>query len=215
MKTQEVLAKLARGVSKFQKEIFPVKREQFAQLKHGQSPIAMFFTCADSRILPAMLLQTQPGEVFTERTPGNIVPKYGDHVGGVTASVEYALLVLQVPLIIVCGHTDCGVVKALLEPEQASGLPALQSWMRHSLPARERLLNEHRNPPKEEKLRLLTEYNVLTQLENLRTHPSVASRLASGELEVHGWLYDIGDGSVWTADPASSHFEILGGDRKP
>jgi len=78
----------------------------------------MFFTCADSRILPALLMQSQPGEIFIERTPGNIAPKYSDHVGGVTASVEFAVMALHVPLIIVCGHTDCGVVKALLEPEQ-------------------------------------------------------------------------------------------------
>ena len=214
MNTREALAKLVCGVGKFQKEIFPAKRERFAQLKHGQSPIAMFFTCADSRIMPSLLLQTEAGEVFTERTPGNIVPRYSDHVGGVTASVEYALLVLHVPLIVVCGHTDCGVVKALLEPERASGLPALQSWMRHSLSARERLLGERQAGTREEQLRLLTEYNVLVQLENLKTHPAVSTRLMSGELEVHGWIYDIGDGSVWAAAPESERFEPLGVSRE-
>lgn len=212
MNSQQALAKIVEGVKKFRRDVYPAQRELFECLRHRQEPIAMFFTCADSRILPNVLLQTGPGEIFTERTPGNIVPKYSDHVGGVTASMEFAILALHVPLIIVCGHTDCGVVKALLEPERASGMPALQTWMRHSLPARERLLRERQDDgrSKEEKLRLLTEYNVLTQLENLRTHPAVESRCASGELTLEGWIYDIGDGSVKSARADSGRFEELG-----
>ncbi len=209
-KSQEALTRIAEGVAKFQAEVYPARRKLFKELKDHQEPIAMFFTCADSRIDPAMLLQTRPGEIFTERTPGNIVPKYSEHVGGVTASMEYAMLVLRLPLIIVCGHTDCGVVKALAHPERANGMPALQGWMRHAFDSRDRLLREHPNVSEEEKMQLLTEYNVLTQLENLKTHPAVASRLLSGELEVRGWIYDIGDGSVREADAESGKFEVLG-----
>ncbi len=181
----------------------------FEELGHGQHPIAMFFTCADSRIVPSLFMQTKPGEIFTERTPGNIVPRYSDHVGGVTASVEFAIQVLRVPLLIVCGHTDCGVVKALLEPENAAGMPALQSWMRHSLPARERLLRDHSSAPRQEKLRLLTEYNVLEQLENLKTHPAVEARLAKREIELHGWVYEIASGSVFAANAETGSFQKL------
>ncbi len=209
MKTQQALAKLVSGVAKFQREVFPEQQEIFRKLEHQQNPIATFFTCADSRILPAMILQHGPGEVFTERTPGNIVPKYSDHVGGVTASMEFAVKVLRVPLIIICGHTDCGVMKALLAPEQTDGMPALQSWMRHALDARERLLRENPSASREDKLRLLTEYNVLTQMDNLRGHPAVESALAKGELEVHGWVYDIGRGMVSTADPKTGQFHPL------
>ncbi len=209
MKSQEALQKIVKGIAKFHSEIFPARRQLFQTLGHAQHPIAMFFTCADSRIVPNLLMQTEPGEVFTERTPGNIVPKYSDHVGGITASVEFALHALHVPLIIVCGHTDCGVVKALLHPENANGMPALQSWMRHSLPARERLLRDNAGASEEEKLRLLTQYNVLVQLENLKTHPAVESRLAKGDLEVYGWLYDIASGSVYVADADSGRFDLL------
>ncbi len=209
MKSQEALTKIVSGVSKFQREVFPERRKLFEDLEHQQHPIAMFFTCADSRILPAMLLQTGPGEVFTERTPGNIVPKYSDHVGGVTASMEYAIMVLHVPLIIICGHTDCGVMKALLQPEQTAGMPALQSWMRHSLGAREHLLRDNPGSSKAEQLRLITEYNVLTQMENLRTHPAVEARLVSGELEIHGWIYDIARGAIAAFDPQTGRFEAL------
>ncbi len=211
MNSQEALAKIARGVAKFQQEIYPAQRRIFEELKHRQEPIAMFFTCADSRILPNLLMQTGPGEIFTERTPGNIVPKYSEHVGGITASVEYALLVLHVPLIIICGHTDCGVIKALAEPERTAGMPALQSWIRHAFDARDRILREHSDASKDEKLRLLTQYNVLTQLENLKSHPTVAAGLSSGELQVQGWVYDIGTGSIRAADPESGKFEMLGG----
>jgi carbonic anhydrase len=209
MKSQEALTKVLAGVATFQKEVFPTQRKLFEQLKHGQHPIAMFFTCADSRIVPNMLLQTGPGETFTERTPGNIVPRYSDHVGGVTASMEYAVMVLRVPLVIICGHTDCGVMKALLEPEQTAGMPALQNWMRHALGARERLLREPSSGSREEKIRRLTEYNVLTQMENLRTHPAVEAAMAKGELEIHGWLYDIAHGEVSAADPETGSFHHL------
>jgi len=211
LKSEEALAKIVHGVAKFQREVYPGQRQLFEQVKYGQQPIAMFFTCADSRVDPAMLMQSRPGEIFIERTPGNIAPKYSDHVGGVTASVEYAVLALHVPLIIVCGHSDCGVVKALLEPERAAEMPALQSWMRHALASRERLLREHRDISTEEKLRLLTEYNVLTQLENLQTHPAVAAALSRGELALQGWVYDIAAGSISAADADSGRFELLDG----
>lgn len=120
--------------------------------------------------------------------------------------MEYAVMVLRVPLIVICGHTDCGVMKALLEPEQASGMPALQDWMRHALPARERLLRDYREASKEEQLRLLIEFNVLTQLENLRTHPAVEVGLAKGELEIQGWIYDIGHGAISVANLQTGKF---------
>jgi carbonic anhydrase len=209
MKSKEALARIVSGVAKFQADVFPARRQEFEQMSHQQHPIATFFTCADSRILPAMLLQTKAGEIFTERTPGNIVPRYSDHVGGVTASMEYAVMVLRVPLIIICGHTDCGVMKAMLAPEQTSGMPALQTWMRHALAARDRLLRDHAGASNEEKLRLITEYNVLEQLENLKTHPAVEAGMAKGELEIQGWIYDIGGGSVSVADPQSGVFHPL------
>ena len=126
--------------------------------------------------------------------------------------MEFAIQVLRVPLLIVCGHTDCGVIKALLEPENAAGMPALQNWMRHSLPARERLLRDNPNAPREEKLRRLTEYNVLVQLENLKTHPAVEARLAKGEIELDGWVYEIATGSILVADPSTGMFGGLSAD---
>jgi carbonic anhydrase len=178
-------------------------------LKANQQPFAMFITCADSRVVPNLFTQTGPGDIFTEKNPGNVVPAYAEFVGGVSAGVEYAMLALKVPLVVICGHTDCGVMKSLLHSEQAHGLPGLQEWMRHASEARQRIMRDHSTATEAEKLRAITEYNVLAQIENLKSHPSVHSRLISGEVEIRGWVYDIGDGSVREADPESGKFAAL------
>jgi len=210
VRSREALTKLTSGVIRFQSEIFPTHREAFEELQHGQEPLALFITCADSRVVPNLFTQTGPGELFIERNPGALVPGYGEFIGGVSASVEFAMLALEVPLIIVCAHTDCGVMKGLLNPQKAEGLPAVQQWMRHAMEARQRLLRDDAVASEKEKLRRLTEYSVLEQIENLKTHPSVAARIAKGEVEIRGWVYDIGKGEVRQADPESGRFEVLG-----
>jgi carbonic anhydrase len=210
MQKHDALDRIARGVAKFQTEIYPAQREMFERLKRGQEPLALFVTCADSRVNPNLVTQTDPGEIFIERNPGNVIPPYLDFVGGVTAGVEYAMLALKVPLIVVCGHTDCGVMKALLRPEQVEGMPGVQKWMSHAFDARRRMRTKFGDVPEEEQLRRMTEFNVLGQIENLKTHPSVRARLDNGEIEIRGWVYDIGDGSIREADPESGRFEIMG-----
>jgi carbonic anhydrase len=211
VKSQEALQRIRQGVARFRNEVYPGQRAMFEGLKHGQQPIGFFITCADSRIVPNLFTQTGPGELFAERNPGNLVPIHEPFVGGVSASVEYAMLVLKVPLVIVCGHTDCGVMKTLLHPETTERLPAVRQWIRHAAQARDRLLRESApGASEEERLRLLTQFNVLLQMENLKTHPSVASRLAAGEVEIHGWVYDIASGSGLEYDPQSGEFKKLG-----
>src|SRR5271167_642565 len=143
VKSQEALAKIMKGVSRFQTEVYPAQRAMFERLKRRQEPLALFITCADARIVPNLITQTGPGEIFTARNPGNLVPHYGEFVGGVSATVEYAMLVLKVPLVIICGHTDCGVMKALLHPEKAQGLPALQEWKRHGAEVQHHVSRDH------------------------------------------------------------------------
>ena len=210
MLKQEALARIAQGVRKFQSEIYPAQRELFERLQRGQDPLGLFITCADSRVNPNLVTQTDPGEIFIERNPGNMVPPNVEFVGGVTAGVEYAMLVLKVPVIVVCGHTDCGVMKALLDPGAVHGMPGVQHWMSHGNAARERMLQELSYARKEEQLQRLTEYNVLQQIENLMTHPSVRKRTRYGEIEIRGWVYDIGDGSVREFNPSTGKFENLG-----
>jgi carbonic anhydrase len=211
MLKQDALARINHGVAKFQSEIFPAQREMFERLQLGQDPLALFITCADSRVNPNLVTQTDPGEIFIERNPGNMVPPYVEFVGGVTAGVEYAMLVLKVPVIVVCGHTDCGVMKALLNPEGVEGMPGVRHWMSHGFAARNRMLNRYGERPEADQLRHMTELNVLEQIEHLKTHPSVRSRLDRSEIEIRGWVYEIGTGSVREHNPASSLFEKLAG----
>ena len=210
MHKQDALARITQGVARFQSEVFPAQREMFERLRLGQEPLAMFITCADSRVNPNLVTQTDPGEIFIERNPGNMVPPYVEFVGGVTAGVEYAMLVLKVPVIVICGHTDCGVMKALLHPEQVEGMPGVRHWMSHGFAARNQALRKFGDAPEEVQLRQITELNVLAQIEHLKTHPSVHSRLLRGEIEIRGWLYDIGDGSISQFSAATGRFERMG-----
>jgi len=210
MQKEDALARILQGVAKFQTEIFPVQREMFERLKRGQDPLGMFLTCADSRVNPNLVTQTDPGEIFIERNPGNMIPPHAEFIGGVTAGVEYAMLALKVPVIVVCGHTDCGVMKALLDPAAVHDMPGVRQWMSHGLAARNRMLRELPFARREEQLQRLTEFNVLQQIEHLKTHPSVNKRLRYGEIEIRGWVYDIGDGSIREADPATGKFEVMG-----
>jgi len=210
MLKQYALDRIAQGVTRFQSEVFPAQRAMFERLRAGQDPLALFLTCADSRVNPNLVTQTEPGEIFIERNPGNMVPPYVEFVGGVTAGVEYAMLVLKVPVIIVCGHNDCGVMKALMEPGSVHGMPGVQTWMAHGKSARERVMREFPFAPREEQLLRVTEYNVLQQIDHLMTHPSVHRRLRYGEIEIRGWVYDIGSGTIREFNPASGKFEPIG-----
>jgi len=197
--------KFLGGVSRFQKHVYPQHQDLFEKLALGQRPEALFITCADSRIDPCLLTQTKPGDLFICRVIGNIVPPYPDAVGGVSATIEYAVGVLRVPEVIVCGHTDCGVMRGALHPEALSAFPNVIAWLTY-VP---RYANvEHREPePSAEILLALAEENVIAQMKNLRSHPTVAARLEQGDLSLHGWLYHIGSGAVTAYSEQSGRFE--------
>jgi carbonic anhydrase len=189
--------KFLGGISHFQKHVYPQHQDLFEKLALGQRPEALFITCADSRIDPCLLTQTKPGELFICRVIGNIVPPYPDAIGGVSATIEYAVGVLRVPMVIVCGHTDCGVMKGALNPEALADYPNVTAWLRYAEVEHQDLLAH-------------TEHNVIAQLRNLRTHPTVAARVAEGDLALHGWVYHIGPGTVTAYDAQSKTFQPLG-----
>jgi carbonic anhydrase len=193
--------KFLGGISRFQKHIYPEHQELFEKLAMGQRPDALFITCADSRIDPCLLTQTKPGELFICRVIGNVVPPFPDAIGGVSATIEYAVGVLRVPEVIVCGHTDCGVMRGALNPDALEAFPNVTAWLRYAKV-------DHREPqPTPEFLLTLTEDNVIAQLKNLTTHPTVADRMQQGDLALHGWVYHIGPGTVTVYDEASGKFD--------
>lgn len=192
--------KILAGVAQFQSRVFPREQELFHEIAHEQHPRALFITCCDSRVLPNLITQTKPGELFICRDIGNIVPAYGTVYGGVSATVEYAVSVLQVRHVIICGHSDCGAMRALLNPEKIKDLPSVYGWLSHAEAARRTVLENHAELSGDELLWKLIEQNVISQLANLKTHPAVAARLARKDLSVHAWTYEIEKGEIMVFD---------------
>ena len=194
------MEKVLQGLLKFQEEVFLQKKALFSSLSGQQTPRVLFVTCSDSRIDPSLLTQTEPGELFIIRNAGNLIHTYGAAIGGSTATLQYGVSVLQVKDIIVCGHTDCGAMKALLHPEKLQDLPAVKAWLQHA-DTTVRIVKDHYAHLQGDELFAATiRENVLVQLDHLKTHPAIASRLRKGNLRLHGWVYSIGTGDVWVYD---------------
>jgi carbonic anhydrase len=205
------MQKLVEGIHKFQRDCFSEDEQLFATLVEGQNPLALFITCSDSRIDPSRLTQTEPGEIFIQRTAGNIVPAYRAVRGGEAATIEYAVAALKVKDIMICGHSHCGAMSGLLHPEKIEKMPAVRDYLKHAEATR-RIVEENYGHLTEEdqRLTLTVEENVLVQLENLRTHPSVAAALGRNELKLHGWVYEFETGKVFAFDPDKSQFVPIG-----
>ena len=203
------MEKLIRGFLKFRTEVFDKKKELFTRLSENQAPRALFITCSDSRVDPTLLTQADPGELFILRNAGNMVPPYGSMQGGSTATIEYAMAVLKVPHIIVCGHTDCGVMKALLHPEDVRDLPAVKEWIGQAETTRRLMREYYTDLTGSDRLIKATQENVRCQLDHLRTHPSVALLLRQKKVDLHGWVYSISTGDVWVYDFEVEQFTSL------
>jgi carbonic anhydrase len=209
-KQKTSLDRLLDGVRKFQNEVYPKKRKAYEKAaRMPQEPHTLVVTCADSRIDPETIIQAGPGDIFVTRNVGNLVPSYGDVVGGVSAVIEYAVMSLGVSQILICGHTDCGAMKTLLHPEKLAKVPIVKKWLRHAEAALSVTEALHENLGEYDTLERLIEHNVVLQMNHLRTHPSVAGRLAQGNLAVYGWVYEIGTGHVRIYDEASRSFAHL------
>jgi carbonic anhydrase len=204
------MQKLVSGIHQFQQHIREDRPELLKRLSAGQEPLALFITCSDSRVVPNLMTQTDPGELFVLQTAGNIIPPYGAVMGGEAATIEYAVAALKVRDIIVCGHSLCGAMSALIEPEQLQGMPAVEAVLRHAEATR-RIISENYHHLEDPNARLTAtvQENVLVQLENLRTHPSVAAALARGALRLHGWVYKMQTNEVFAYLPDLEQFHPL------
>ena len=203
----KVLEQLKTGVRRFQAEVYPLRAEIFAQAaREPQRPHTLFVTCADSRIDPVEITDSGTGEVFVTRNIGNMVPTYGEMLGGVSAVIEFAVSSLGVRHIVVCGHSDCGAMKALQHPGKLDGMSSVQSWLKHADVAQHVTAEKCAHLHGEDYLRCLTEENVVAQLEHLRTLPAVAVGMARGNLNIHGWIFDIPDAELRAFDGAEGRF---------
>lgn len=195
-------------VFSFEKHVFPSQRTLYSHLaENGQSPKALMISCADSRIVPEHIMQADPGDLFVCRNAGNIVPPFATQNGGVSSTVEYAVLGLGVRDIIVCGHSDCGAMKALVHNEGLEKtMPNVAAWLRHSHAADLVTRGSYGEMTDAERIRTVSLENVVAQLAHLRTHPSVAAGIARGEIALHGWFVDIHAGQILGLDGETGRF---------
>ena len=193
--------------ARFRDQVFPQQQALYQRLaSHGQSPKALMISCADSRVVPEIITQAAPGDLFVCRNAGNIVPPFSQANGGVSSAVEYAVVALGVRDIVVCGHSDCGAMKAFSNPEALARMPNVAAWLRHAQAAHSVVCCAYHDLGEAEATRVLALENVVVQINHLRTHPSVASAVARGELSLHGWFVDIETGGILALDGKSGQF---------
>lgn len=202
---------LIQGLNAFHSDYFTTNRELFERLSNGQAPEVLFVTCSDSRIDPCLITQSQPGELFVMRNVGNIIPSYGAASSAEAAGVEYAVAGVGVRDIIVCGHSHCGAMKGLLQiGSLAEQMPLVYDWLkRHGEATRRLVLDNYASVEPEQLLKIAIEQNVLTQIENLETYPVIRSKLHSGQLNLHAWMYEIETGKVFAYDAGLRQFTLL------
>lgn len=206
------MKRILEGYTRFRRDVFPQRKDHFHLLADIQQPEVLFITCADSRVVPDLILQTEPGDMFLCRTAGNIVPPHGELPGGVSSTIEYAVEVLRIRHIIICGHSDCGAIKAVLPPnrnEKLARLPLTAKWLGFVDSAWKHLDSAVDKTDTRALHTALIHANVVAQLENLKTHPEVARGLAEQTLQIHGWFYDILTGAIEAWDARQQRFAPL------
>lgn len=206
------MQQLIDGYTRFRSDVYPQHSKLFEKLAKGQQPQALFICCSDSRVMPEMMMQCEPGVIFPLRNAGNLVPPSSENGSGAGATVEYAVRVLKVADVIVCGHSDCGAMKGLLQTEQLEALPIVKAWLQNAGESARWLtstLKEATTMSFEERLQLVTEANVVAQMQNLHAHPAVYEFVRKGALNVHGWMYDIGSGGIRRFDAEQGTFRPL------
>lgn len=202
------MQKLADGVHEFQSRYFRANKNLFRKLAEGQNPETLFVTCSDSRVAPHLITNAQPGEMFSVQNVGNVVP-HPDLPGGTAAAVEYAVCVLGVENIVVCGHTQCGAMKGLLDPKSLAELRFVKRWVDQIDRVAAIVKERYAHLSGDALLTAAVEENVLVQLEHLREFPFVAERLDRGALRLAGWVFKIETGEVFDYDPEAGQFSLL------
>jgi carbonic anhydrase len=206
--------KLIEGIVEFRERMLPQYAQRFEDLALGQMPDALFITCSDSRVVPDLLASTHPGDLFTMRNVGNLVPPAtaeGISTGDLSeaSAIEYSVLVLKVANIVVCGHSECGAMKAVIANEAGVDTPNLARWLHHAHTASFRLEHEGALDDGFKPYDQLSQLNVLVQLEHLMSYPVIRTRVLAGTLHLSGWWFDIASGNMYAYERGSRRFEVI------
>jgi carbonic anhydrase len=203
------MKKLLQGIKDFRANQLHEYREKFSKLAHGQAPDTLFVACCDSRVVPNTFASTDPGDLFVLRNIGNLIPPHGaaDAVS-VEAAIEFSTSILNISYIVICGHSDCGAMRAFTENTVHTQGPAVEKWLSYAQPSYDTLLKT--NPLPSDPHNLLSHINVIQQLEHLKTYPEVKSRIDSGKLSIHGWWFDLATADVSEYDEKTKEFRVIG-----
>lgn len=206
------MQKLIQGLHQFQRDIFGPRKGFFEKLAKGQNPDTLFITCADSRINPNLITQTGPGDLFIVRNVGNMVAPYnpGQLANAEAAAIEYAVDALKVKDIVICGHSHCGAMKAVIGQADVSELPSVAAWLKHADATRRIIQQNYQHLQGNALLTAAVQENVLVQLDQLRTLPTVAAALSRKAIQLHAWVYKIESGEVFHYDPDDRQYLPLG-----
>ncbi len=209
------MEKLIKGIVQFRETVSKEQLEHFGKIAIEQKPDSLFIACSDSRVVPNLFASTDPGDLFVVRNVGNIIPPAEqdgfstDDVAEI-AAVEYAINALKVKDIIICGHSECGAMAALLNDNLACGCSHVERWIHHAEPSLEILKSERELfSDRYSDVNLLSQINVLQQVEHLKTYPLVQEKLNKGEIRIHAWWFDIATANVYMYDNKTKDFEIL------
>jgi carbonic anhydrase len=208
------MKKLVQGILDFRRKVLPGYRETFAKLALGQSPDSLFIACSDSRVVPNLFASSDPGDLFVLRNVGNLIPNFTGFKGSqdntsAGAAIEFALEQLHVRDIIVCGHSECGAMNALLKETHFPPPSHLQAWLSHGLGALEKFRAGQVLYGPESPANQLSQLNVLEQMEHLKTYPWVSEKMRSGKLRLHGWWFDIAHADVYAYESQENRFLLI------
>jgi carbonic anhydrase len=208
------MEKLVKGILEFRRKLQPAQRETFAELALGQKPDALFIACSDSRMVPNLFASTNPGDLFVVRNVGNLVPSREELNAGkgdtsVGAALEFSVKVLGVRDIVICGHSECGAMKAILESPENPDMPTLSSWLKNGLPALKDKKLQLAETPDLSAANRLSQLNVLMQIQHLRTYPFIRNVIRRTELRVHGWWFDIQHADVHAYKSGIKSFVLM------
>jgi len=206
------MERLFKGIQKFQQLHYNKEKDFYTKIAKGQSPDVLFFTCSDSRVDPNLITQSRPGELFVVKNVGNIVPPC-DSMRKKTctaAAIEFALLVLKVTDIVVCGHSDCGAMKALYyEEKDFCEMPNLKDWVDTASDVKEKAMECNQNPSYKARIEMTEKQYIIQQLDNLKTYSLVSDALKAEKLNIHGWYFEIGSGAIHAYNKKTHLFEMI------
>ena len=200
------MKELIEGYQRFRSDVFHWQSELHESLVEGQKPPYLLITCCDSRVNPYDFTQSRMGDVFIERSIGNLVPAPGSGEHEAQAAIEYAVLALGVKHVIVCGHSQCGAMKGLLAPESLAGMPTVARWLEHAADTLEAVRSKYPQLQGDDLLDATIRENVLVQIEHIRQIPAIQAHLADGRLQLHGWVYEFATGNILVYVPHATSF---------